>query len=99
MLLQNDMNRISGCDQITINKGKAVFILIFEKCNSHFFLEEAAEISCLETGDFCNLIKGDGLAVKVGYNVQQSFQTFHYFLFQTCIVLEVVDCKIVIQLE
>ena len=28
---------------------------IFEKCNSHFFLEEAAEISCLETGDFCNL--------------------------------------------
>ena len=81
MLLQNDMNRISGCDQITINKGKAVFILIFEKCNSHFFLEEAAEISCLETGDFCNLIKGDGFSVMFGNIVQHRFQTVHVFFF------------------
>ena len=66
MPLQNDMNRISGCDQITINKGKAVFILIFEKCNYLFFPEEAEEISCLETGDFCNFIQGNRLSVMFG---------------------------------
>ena len=81
MPLQNDLNGISGCDQITINKGKAVFILIFEKCNSHFFLEEAAEISCLETGDFCDLIQGDGVFVMFGNIVQYRFQTGYILFF------------------
>ena len=81
MPLQNDMNGISGCDQITINKGKTVFILIFEKCNSHFFLEEAAEVSCLETGDFCDFIQGDGLSVMFGDIVQYRFQTGYILFF------------------
>ena len=99
MPFQNDMNGISGCDQITINKGKAVFILIFEERNSHFFPEEAAEVSCLETGDFCNLIQGNGFSVMFGNIVQYRFQTIHILFFLTGVILEDLDGKIVIQLE
>ena len=38
MPFQNYMHRISGCDQIFIDEGKSIFIMIFQKGNTHFFL-------------------------------------------------------------
>ena len=48
MSLQDHMNGICGRDEITINKRKPVFILIFKKSNPHPFFEKTAEISCLQ---------------------------------------------------
>ena len=47
------MHGVFCIDQIFVDKRKSVFILIFQKCNPHLFLEKTAEISSLEISNTC----------------------------------------------
>lgn len=57
MAFQDHMHGVFRIDQIFVDKRKSVFILIFQKCNPHLFLEKTAEISILVISNTCNLIQ------------------------------------------
>lgn len=99
MPFQNHMNRISGRDQIPANEGKPIFILIFQKCNAHFFLEKATEISGLKTGDVCNLVQRDWFLVMFCNIIQYGIKTVHFLLTLVDILMENFHAEIVIQLK
>lgn len=96
---QNYMHRISGCDQIFVDKRKTIFILIFQKSNAHFFLKETTKISCLETGDVCNLIQGDWFLLMFCNIVQDGIQPVHFFFLMVDILWKYLNAEIMIQLK
>ena len=79
MPFQNYMHGILGCDQISVYEGETIFILLFQKCNSHFFLKETTKISSLETGNVCNFIQGDRFFIMFCNIVQYGIQPVHFF--------------------
>ena len=76
---QNYMYRISGCDQIFVDKRKTIFILIFQKCNPHLFLEKTAEISSLEISNTCDLIQRNRPFVILRNIIQHQIQSVQIF--------------------
>ena len=79
MSLQDHMNGICGRDEITINKRKPVFILIFQKRNPHLFLKKTTEISGLEISDTCDLIQGNGPLIIFRNIIQYKVQPIQIF--------------------
>ena len=79
MPFQDHMNRIFGCDQIFVDEGEPVFILIFQKCNPHLFLEKTAEISSLEISNTCDLIQRNRPFVILRNIIQHQIQSVQIF--------------------
>lgn len=99
MPFQDRMNRIFGCDQIFVDEGEPVFILIFQKGNSHFFLKEAAEIPCLEAGDVCDFVQRDRFFVMFCDIIQNRIKPVHFFLALIDILMKNFHAEIMIQLK
>lgn len=99
MSFQNHMHRISGCDQIAVDERQSVFILVFQKSDAHFFLKEATEITGLEAGNVCNLIKRDGFFIMVCNIIQHRIQSSHFFLSLVDILLKYFHTEIMVQLK
>ena len=99
MPFQNYMHRISGCDQIFIDEGKSIFILIFQKGNTHFFLKEATEIPGLETGNVCNLVQRDWFPVMFCNIIQDRIKPLHLLLPPVDILMKNFHAEIMIQLK
>ena len=76
---QDHMYRISGCDQIFVDKRKTIFILIFQKRNPHLFLKKTTEISGLEISDTCDLIQGNGPLIIFRNIIQYKVQPIQIF--------------------
>lgn len=93
------MNRIFGCDQIFVDEGEPVFILILQKGNSHFFLKEAAEIPCLEAGDVCDFVQRDRFFVMFCDIIQNRIKPVHFFLALIDILMKNFHAEIMIQLK
>ena len=83
MSFQDHMYGIFRIDQIFVDKRKSVFILIFQKCTPHLFLEKTAEISGLEISYTCNLIQGNGIAVILRNIIQNKIQPVQIFFLLT----------------
>ena len=79
MAFQGHMHRVFRIDQIFVNERKSVFILIFQKCNPHLFLEKTAEISGLEISYTCDLIQGNGIPVILRNIIQHQIQPVQIF--------------------
>ena len=99
MPFQNYMHRISGCDQIFIDEGKSIFILIFQKGNTHFFLKEAAEISGLEACNVCNLLKRNRFFIMFCNIIQNRIKPVHLLLALVDILIKNFHAEIMIQLK
>ena len=83
MPFQDHMHGIFRVDQIFVNKRKSVFILIFQKCNPHLFLEKMEEISSLEISNTCNLIQGNRPFVILRNIIQHQIQPVQIFFLLT----------------
>ena len=79
MAFQDHMHRVFRIDQIFVDKRKSVFILIFQKCNPHLFLEKTAEISSLEISNTCNLIQRNRPFVILRNIIQHQIQPVQIF--------------------
>ena len=99
MAFQDHMHRVFRIDQIFVDKRKSVFILIFQKCNPHLFLEKTAEISSLEISNTCNLIQGNRPFVILRNIIQHQIQPVQIFFLPAQITLKNFDTEIVTQLE
>lgn len=83
MSFQDHMHRVFRIDQIFVDKRKSVFILIFQKCNPHLFLEKTAEISGLEISYTCDLIQENGTPVILRNIIQHKIQPVQIFFLLT----------------
>ena len=99
MAFQNHMHRVFRIDQIFVDKRKSVFILIFQKCNPHLFLEKTAEISSLEISNTCNLIQRNRPFVILRNIIQHQIQPVQIFFQPAQITLKNFDTEIVTRLE
>ena len=99
MAFQDHMHGVFRIDQIFIDKRKSVFILIFQKCNPHLFLEKTAEISSLEISNTCDLIQRNRPFVILRNIIQHQIQPVQIFFQPAQITLKNFDTEIVTQLE
>lgn len=76
---QDHMHGVFCVDQIFVNERKSVFILIFQKCNPHLFLEKTAEISSLEISNTCDLIQRNRPFVILRNIIQHQIQSVQIF--------------------
>ena len=97
MAFQDHMHGVFRIDQIFVDKRKSVFILIFQKCTPHLFLEKTAEISSLEISNTCNLIQRNRPFVILRNIIQHQIQPVRSFFSR--ITLKNFDTEIVTQLE
>ena len=79
MPFQYYVNRVFGVYKILVNKRKPVFVLIFQKSNSHFFLEKSAEIAGLQVSDTGNLVQRYGTLIIFGNVIQNKVQPVKIF--------------------
>ena len=79
MAFQDHMHGVFRIDQIFVEKRKSVFILIFQKCNPHLFLEKTAEISSLEISNTCDLIQRNRPFVILRNIIQHQIQSVQIF--------------------
>lgn len=79
MAFQGHMHRVFRIDQIFVDKRKSVFILIFQKCNPHLFLEKMEEISSLEISNTCDLIQRNRPFVILRNIIQHQIQSVQIF--------------------
>ena len=79
MPFQYYVNRVFGVYKILVNKRKPVFVLIFQKSNSHFFLEKSSEIAGLQVSDTGNLVQRYGTLIIFGNVIQDKVQPVKIF--------------------
>lgn len=68
--LKDLVHRIFCGKQISVDKGKAVLILIFQEGHTHSLFKKTAEITRLEKGNLGNLLQGN-LPFVIGSNIIQ----------------------------
>lgn len=96
MAFQDIFDRIICRNNILVNVRKPQFILIFQKCDSHAFFEETAEIPGLQIGNSGDFFNADMAVIIFPDIVQDRVQSYPVFVALGLVSVNDADAEVVI---